>query len=79
MADNLDLIKITIAWTNLDVKRAGELTSLHCEYEIEIWEWLWENARFSLTELKEKVGISFSELSLENKLKASHRKSRYLP
>jgi hypothetical protein len=28
-----------------------------------------KNAGFSVAELKEKVGISFSELSLENKLK----------
>jgi hypothetical protein len=69
VADNPDLIKIAIAWTNLDVKPVDELTSLHGEYENEIWEWLWENAGFSIVELKEKVGISFSELALENKLK----------
>ena len=69
VADNLDLIKIAIAWTNLDIKRADELTSLHSESESEIWEWLWKNAKFSIAELKEKVGISFSELALENKLK----------
>jgi hypothetical protein len=69
VADNPDLIKIAIAWTNLDVKPAGELTGLHGESESEMWEWLWENARFSLHELKEKVGISFSELDLENKMK----------
>jgi hypothetical protein len=69
VADNPDLIKIAIAWTNLDVKRAGELASPRGESESEIWEWLWDNARFSIVELKEKVGISFSELALENKLK----------
>jgi hypothetical protein len=79
VADNPDLIKIAIAWTNLDVKPAGELTGLHGESESEMWEWLWENARFSLHELKEKVGISFSELDLENKMKPLNRKSYYLP
>ena len=69
VADNPDFIKIAIAWTNLDVKRAGELTSLHGESESEIWEWLWRNTRFSIAELKEKVGISFSELALEYKMK----------
>jgi hypothetical protein len=69
VADNPDFIKIAIAWTNLDVKRVDELTSLHSESESEIWEWLWKNARFSIAELKEKVGISFSELALENKTK----------
>ena len=69
MADNPDLIKIAIAWTSLGVKPAGELTCLHGESESEIWEWLWANTKFSLAELKEKVGISFSELALENKMK----------
>jgi hypothetical protein len=69
VADNPDFIKIAIAWTNLDVQRVDELTSLHGESESEIWEWLWKNARFSIAELKEKVGISFSELALENKTK----------
>ena len=69
VADNPDLIKIAIAWTNLDVKPASELTSPRGESESEIWEWLWKNTRFRIAELKEKVGISFSELSLENKLK----------
>jgi len=69
VADNPDFIKIAIAWTNLDVNLVDELTSLHGESESEIWEWLWKNTRFSIAELKEKVGISFSELALENKMK----------
>jgi hypothetical protein len=69
VADNPDLVKIVIAWTNLDVKPTGELTSPLGESESETWEWLWKNARFSIAELKEKVGISFSELALVNKMK----------
>ena len=34
-----------------------------------MWEWLWGNARFSRAELKEKIGIPFSEIALENKLR----------
>jgi hypothetical protein len=30
---------------------------------------MWANTKFSMADLKEKVGISFSELSLENKMK----------
>ena len=69
VADNPDLIKIVVAWTSLDVRRKGKLPKLAGETESEIWEWLWENANYSLSALKEKIGISFSELSLENKLK----------
>jgi len=69
VADNPELIKIVVAWTSLDVKRADKLTKLASETESEVWEWLWGNARFSRAELKEKIGIPFSEIALENKLR----------
>ena len=69
VADNPDLVKIVIAWASLDVKRADRLTRLPGESESEIWEWLWQNTKYLLSELKEKIGVSFSELALENKLK----------
>ena len=69
IADNPELIKIVVAWTSLDVRRVDKPTRLPGESESEIWEWLWQNTRYRLSELKEKIGISFSELSLENKLK----------
>jgi len=69
VADNPELIKIVVAWTSLDVKRADKLTKLASETESKIWEWLWGNARFSRAELKEKIGIPLSEIALENKLK----------
>jgi hypothetical protein len=69
LADNPDLVKIVVAWTSLDVKRADKLTGLHGKSESEAWEWLWQNTNYLLSELKEKIGISFSELSLKNKLK----------
>jgi len=44
IADEPDRIKIVIAWTSLDVKRAKKLTKLKGEFENEVWAWLWENA-----------------------------------
>jgi len=69
IADNPELIKIVVAWTSLDVRRVDKLTRLPGESESEIWEWLWQNTKYSLSELKEKIGISFSEIALENKTK----------
>jgi hypothetical protein len=43
MADNLDLVKIIIAWASMDVKRADRLTRLPGGSESEAWGWLWEN------------------------------------
>lgn len=35
----------------------------------EIWEWLWENTKYSSTELIDRIGIPLSKSGLENKLK----------
>jgi len=69
IADNQEIINIVIAWASLEVKRADKLTKLADETESEVWGWLWENTVYSLKELKEKIGISFSEIALGNKVK----------
>lgn len=46
-----------------------KLTELPGESENEVWEWLWQNARYSTTELIEKIGVPFSTPGLENKMK----------
>ncbi len=69
IAGNPELIKITIAWTNLEVRTATELTELVGESENEIWEWLWKNTRFSLTELRLKADVPYLESVLEGKMR----------
>lgn len=69
VADNPELIRIIVAWSNLEVKRADKMTELKGDSENEVWEWLWENSRFSLTELKAKTGVPYSEPVLEQKMK----------
>lgn len=69
VVDNPELIKIIVAWTNLEVRRAEKLTELRGESDNEVWEWLWKNAKYSRTELIEKIGVSFSESGLESKMK----------
>ncbi len=69
VADNPELIKIIIAWTNIDVKCVDELAPLTSDSEKDIWEWLWRNTKYSLSELKEKGDISVADYVLENKMK----------
>jgi hypothetical protein len=69
IADNPEFIKILVAWTNLEVEHNKELTKISGESDNEVWEWLWENAKFSLTDLKIMIGVSYSESTLENKMK----------
>ena len=69
VADDAERIKIVVAWTNLEVRRADKLTELTGESENEVWEWLWKNAKYSRTELIEKISVSFSESGLESKMR----------
>ena len=69
IADEPNRIKIVIAWTSLDVKRAKKLTKLKGESENEVWVWLWENAEYSRKELVVKIGVPLAESGLENKMK----------
>ncbi|MBI4287574.1 MAG: hypothetical protein HY671_03975 [Chloroflexi bacterium] len=69
VADNQELIRIIVAWTNLEVKHADGLTELNNESEDEIWGWLWENTRFNLTDLKSKTGVPYSESILETRMR----------
>jgi len=69
LADNPDLIKIVVAWTSLATRHVDKLTELRSDSESEAWEWLWDNATYSLKEIKEKIGTSLSEIALENKMK----------
>ena len=68
VADNPERIRLVIAWTNVSVNPAGNMTELKGESENEIWEWLWGNTLFSKKELSAKIGISLSEFSLQIKI-----------
>ena len=69
VTDNPERIKIVVAWTNLEVRRAEKLTELRGETENEVWEWLWKNTQYSRTKLIEKIGVPFSESGLEGKMR----------
>jgi hypothetical protein len=69
VADNPELIKIIIAWANIDIKCVDTLTQIINDSEKGIWEWLWQNTKYSLTELKEKADISVADYVLENRMK----------
>ena len=69
VADDPERVKIVIAWTNLSVCRAERLTALKSESENDIWDWLWQNCRYSRPELMEKAGLSVSESLVERKMK----------
>jgi hypothetical protein len=69
LADEPERFKLVIAWTNVQTSVANDLTELNDASENKTWEWLWENTIYSLSELKDKTGVSFSPLVLENKMR----------
>lgn len=69
ISDNPEFIKIIVAWSNLDVKYAGDIKGSPGESEQETWKWLWSNTSFSISELKEKLGTSLSVPALKDKIK----------
>lgn len=58
IADEPELIKVIVAWTNTAVTRAEKLSPLHGDSESEVWEWLWKNATYSREELAAKSALT---------------------
>ncbi|UCD09336.1 MAG: hypothetical protein JSU79_01450 [Dehalococcoidales bacterium] len=69
LKDNPDFIRLIIAWANLDSKPLKKPKGTPGESENKRWEWLWENTKYSIKDLKEKIGTSLSENALRNKIK----------
>ncbi len=69
VADNPEFIKIIITWPIIDITWEEQATEQPGDSEREVWDWLWENTWFSLTELKEKADIPLADWVLEKKMK----------
>ena len=58
IADDPQLIRITVAWTNTTVKRTENPGKPGDLSEAEMWDWLWEHAQYSRKELIQKSSLS---------------------
>ncbi len=58
IADNQELIRITVAWTNTAVARMKRIRQPGDLSEAEFWDWLWKHAQYSTEELLLKSSIS---------------------
>jgi hypothetical protein len=67
VADDPEFTKIIVAWTSLDVRPAEKATPLTGESERAVWDWLWANACYSVTDLAERSGLTAP--LVEHKLK----------
>jgi len=66
IGDDPEMIKVVVAWPNMVVKRADDLTPPEGDSESEIWDWLWRNTTYSREELITKS--SLSTYALDGKL-----------
>ena len=66
VAGNAHLTRIVVGWTNTRVSRAKRLSKYVYSNDEAVWEWLWDNARYSLDELVVKSGVD--RKPLEGKL-----------
>ena len=69
VANNPEFIRIIVAWPLLDIACEEKTIGMPGNSEREIWDWLWQNTRFSLAELNEKADIPLAEWVLEKKMK----------
>jgi len=58
VADNPELIRITVAWTNTTVTRMKRTRQPGDLSDAEFWDWLWKHAQYSTEELLLKSSIS---------------------
>jgi hypothetical protein len=58
IGDDVELIRIIVAWTNTAVRPSPKLTRLPEGSAHQSWEWLWRNTRYSRQELSAKSGLS---------------------
>ena len=65
IGDDLDLIKIIVAWTNTAITRAEKLSACPDESESDAWEWLWRNAVYSREELIAKSALPAYRLEVK--------------
>lgn len=67
--NNQNAIKTVIAWTGMNTRPSNKLSNPSGNSEDEIWTWLWDNTDYSLSELRDKLGIPLSETGLKSRLK----------
>ena len=60
VGDDPEKIRIVVAWTNMTVERAENLSRLNVGSGGDVWDWLWQNTRFS----QEKMAAQSMEFSV---------------
>lgn len=73
VANNETRVWLVVAWMNANVTRLKKPTRLTSESENAIWDWLWENTRFSPDEVHIRSAVSMNEVESGMKLLIANR------
>lgn len=73
VANNEQRVWLVVAWMNTNVTRLKRQTHLSYGSENVVWEWLWENTRFSIDELRIRSAVSEGEIESGMKLLIANR------
>lgn len=66
IADETELIRLCIAWTNTAVTIKPELSELEDDSSQSVWQWLWANTEYERRKLLTKSNVS--EYGLERRM-----------
>ena len=73
VADDPELVKVIVAWSNTMAKPADPTSQLEGDSEDVIWKWLWDNAHYSKAELLSRIALSEREFERKWKILAGNR------
>jgi len=70
IAEKPDLIRVVLAWSHTKVTPIKKQSSLADESEAAIWQWLWDNAEYSLQDVRKTLTTYVSEPTLARTMRA---------
>jgi len=73
VADDPELVKVIVAWSNTVVRAAEPISVLKENSEDHVWKWLWDNARYSRAELLSRIALHEREFDRKWKILVGNR------
>jgi len=73
VADDPELVKVIVAWSNTVTKSAQPASTLSEDSEDYVWKWLWDNTLYSKTDLLSRIALHEREFERKWKILAGNR------
>ena len=73
VADDPELVKVIVAWSNTVTKSAQPPSSLSDTSEDYVWKWLWDNTLYSRGELLSRVALHEREFERKWRILVGNR------